>query len=148
MLLFPNLIASAFVVTALQSADELSAPPPKIEPMSKTCDCSDADFSSYFEIRGLVIDAEVTLSASGLSMNERQATIFDAPKSKLPDGSVIDGRVRVWHINNEAKCGVTFDYGKKYSVAVNRNEDGEFETNACLMKLATRSATPTQSPDQ
>ncbi|NNE41976.1 MAG: hypothetical protein HKN14_13775 [Marinicaulis sp.] len=147
MLFTPNLFVSAIAAMVLQSAGDLSAPPPKVGPSPKPCDCSEVDFSSYFELRGLVIDAEVTLRANGMSMNERQATIFDTPKSELADGSIVDGRIRIWHITNEAKCGVTFDYGKKYLVAVTRNQAGEFETNACLMKRVAQAAAPTLSTD-
>ena len=58
------------------------------------------------------------------------ATIFDVEKSSNGDYS---GRTKIWHDVSEKSCGVTFDYGRKYSVPARINEDGELETDQCLL---------------
>ncbi len=76
-----------------------------------------------------MVDAEVTLSADGLSPADRQATIFNVTSSSTD----IEGRTRIWHATKPSQCGVTFDYGKKYSVVARETAEG-FETDACLMR--------------
>ena len=81
-------------------------------------------------ITGFVIDAEVVLGADKRSVEERMATIFDVTSSSDPS---IKGRTKIWHNVSEDSCGVTFDYGKKYSVPARQSEEGELETDSCLM---------------
>ena len=79
---------------------------------------------------GYVIDAKVTLGADRRSIEDRMATIFDV---KYSDDSTISGRTPVWHDVSAENCGITFDYGKKYSVMARWGENGELETDRCLM---------------
>ncbi len=113
---------------ALQSADPY-APPPLLGQDESDCACpagSEADVT----VSGYVIDAKVILGADRRSVEDRMATIFDVADSSDPD---ISGRTAVWHTVDEDSCGVTFDYGKKYSVPARYNDDGELETDSCLM---------------
>ena len=93
------------------------------------CRCPDRDDSALIILEGLVVDAEVTLSADGLSPADRQATIFNISRSSAS----VSGRTKIWHSTKEKQCGVNFDYGKKYEVVARRLEQG-FETDACLMR--------------
>lgn len=111
-----------------QDADLTYAPPIRKPPSDCTCPAnvrSDVVFSGY------VVDAEMRLAADKLSVEDRMATVFDVKESN--DGDV-SGRTRVWHDVSEAKCGVSFDYGKKYTVAARRNDEGELETDQCLTR--------------
>ena len=92
--------------------------------------CTCTAETPYAVLEGYVVDAEVTLGADRLSINERQATIIDIPPGA---SSVASGRTRIWHSNDLKACGVEFDYGKKYSIPVRQSDDGEFETDKCLM---------------
>jgi hypothetical protein len=74
----------------------------------------------------------VTLAPDRISINDRQATIMDVAKSSED----VKGRTRIWHTTSEKSCGVTFDYGRTYEIAVRTTEDGEFETDQCLMRQA------------
>lgn len=93
------------------------------------CRCPNRDEPFFAILKGIVIDAEVTLSADGLSPADRQATIFNVTSTTRD----VKGRTRIWHRTNIAKCGVNFDYGKKYLVVVRRTDQG-FETDECLMR--------------
>lgn len=123
----------AVLALLLQPAPETEAAPssdrktPSIR--YSECRCPDKDDSALIILEGLVIDAEVTLSADGLSPADRQATIFKINGSNRS----VKGRTRIWHSNKEKQCGVNFDYGKKYEIAARRTEQG-FETDACLMR--------------
>lgn len=114
-------------LTALQPTDPY-APPPVIGEISQ-CNCA-ARASADVTISGYVIDAEVTLGADRLSVEDRMATIFDVSSSSDPKFS---GRTRVWHNVDRDYCGVTFNYGKKYSVPARYDDNGELETDSCLM---------------
>ncbi len=124
----------AFFITALgvQSADNdaLTAPPVLRNIPANTCTCADAREPGIIILEGLIVDAEVTLAPDRISINDRQATIMDVVKSTED----IKGRTHIWHTTSEKSCGVTFDYGRTYKVAVRRAEDGEFETDQCLMR--------------
>ncbi len=126
-----------FLMSALsvQSADDgaLGAPPILRKAPAATCTCSDARAPGIIILEGLIVDAEVTLAPDRLSINDRQATIMDVAKSN----DDVKGRTRIWHTTSEKSCGVTFDYGRTYEVAVRRAEDGEFETDQCLMRRTT-----------
>ncbi len=124
-----------FLVSALggQSADDaLTAPPVLRKAPVKTCTCSDARETGIIVLEGLIVDAEVTLAPDRLSINDRQATIMDVAKSSDNDND-IKGRTRIWHTTSEKSCGVTFDYGRTYEVPVRTTDDGEFETDQCLI---------------
>lgn len=100
-----------------------NARPPEVREVSR-CICNASRKIPEFNIEGFVIDAEVTLGADRRSVEDRMATIFDTEDN---------GRTKVHHYVSDENCGVTFDYGKKYTVAVRRDEDGELETDRCLM---------------
>lgn len=117
-----------------RSADALSTPPIQIR-KTPECTCSDEIDDSALILQGLVVDAELRLGADGRSPDERQATIFDVKPANSLD---IKGRTRIWHSTNSQQCGLTFDYGLQYSLAVRRTEDGAFETDACLMRSAQK----------
>ncbi len=124
-----------FFIAALgvQSTDDaLTAPPVLRKVPVNTCTCADAREPGIIILEGLIVDAEVTLAPDRISINDRQATIMDVAKSS--DG--VKGRTRIWHTTSEKSCGVTFDYGRTYEVAVRTTEDGEFETDQCLMRQA------------
>ncbi len=125
-----------FLITALgvQSAnnDALTAPPVLRKVPATTCTCSAAREPGIIILEGLIVDAEVTLAPDRISINDRQATIMEVVKSTED----IKGRTRIWHTTSEKSCGVTFDYGRTYEIAVRTTEDGEFETDQCLMRQA------------
>ncbi|NOX82269.1 MAG: hypothetical protein GXP06_04640 [Alphaproteobacteria bacterium] len=125
-----------FLITALgvQSTDDaLTAPPVLRKVPANTCTCADAREPGIIILEGLIVDAEVTLAPDRISINDRQATIMEVVKSTED----IKGRTRIWHTTSEKSCGVTFDYGRTYEVAVRTTEDGEFETDQCLMRQAS-----------
>lgn len=94
------------------------------------CTCPDTPEKPFAIVEGFVVDAEVSLAANGRSVNERQATIFDVKNASR----IENGRTRIWHSSNTKKCGVTFDYGKKYKVALRKSKSGQLETDKCLMR--------------
>ncbi|HNR75608.1 MAG TPA: hypothetical protein PKM48_00635 [Parvularculaceae bacterium] len=94
------------------------------------CSCANKPEGEEVAFTGVVTDAEMTLGADGRSAKERQATVFRILKGsseKVPDPA------KVWHVTNPSKCGVTFDYGKRYDVVAVRKENGELETSYCVM---------------
>jgi hypothetical protein len=123
---------------APQSVDFLSKPPIQIR-KAPSCQCPETPEDGVLIIEGLVVDAEVTLAPGGLSVNDRQATIFNILTAS-EDG--LKGRTKIWHSSNLAQCGVTFNYGAKYKLIVRRLKDddedsakqGVLETDACLMR--------------
>ncbi|MHA7872092.1 MAG: hypothetical protein ACX939_07070, partial [Hyphococcus sp.] len=98
-----------------------------------SCRCPETLEDGVLTLRGLVVDAELTVAADGRSANERQATIFNVSRSGDHD---VQGRTRIWHSTIPANCGLTFDYGLQYTLFVRRNEDGTLETDQCLMRRA------------
>ena len=79
---------------------------------------------------GYVIDAEMRLGSDKRSVEERMATIFDVKESNNSD---VMGRTRLWHNVSDDQCGVSFDYGRKYDIAARWSDDGDLETDRCLM---------------
>ena len=126
-----NLVA--VLAMLLQPALETEAAPAKEQKKPSIrfteCRCPDQDETAFIILKGVVVDAEVTLSPDGLSAADRQATIINVSGSN--DGA--KGRTKIWHSTKEVQCGVNFDYGKKYSIAARKTEKG-FETDACLMR--------------
>ena len=118
----------AFLISlALQTPDPYTPPPTLYGAPSCTCPATgDSDLT----VTGFVIDAEVILGADRRSVEDRMATIFDVTSSS---DSSVSGRTKIWHNVSEASCGVTFDYGRKYSVPARYDEDGALETDSCLM---------------
>lgn len=114
---------------AIAAAPELKAPPS----VRAACPCPKEPEPGVMTLRGLVVDAELTLGPDGRSANDRQATIFDITPGN-PYG--VSGRTRIYHSTDTNKCGVLFDYGSKYLLRVRKTENGEFETDKCLMLCA------------
>lgn len=103
-------------------------PSRKIDPYA-LCSCKAVDESSIVRFTGTASDAEMTLGPDGLSANARQATIFRVLKGESADAP---NPAKVFHVTDPAKCGVSFDYGKRYDVIAVK-KDGALETNWCLM---------------
>jgi len=96
---------------------------PGSDPYSK-CKCIDAK-PSVKSFDGVVIDAALFLGTDGRFVADRQATIF-----RVVDG--LDGEtVKVFHSTKPEQCGLSFDYGKEYRIAV-RSEKGIYETDYCI----------------
>ena len=107
--------------------------PREIDPYA-LCSCAGAAERETVTFTGYATDAEVTLAEDGRSAEARQATIFRVTKGGSDD---IPERARVFHMTNPAKCGVKFDYGKRYDVTAIRRDDGALETNWCEMGKTT-----------
>ncbi|MEO1136355.1 MAG: hypothetical protein AAFW68_07065 [Pseudomonadota bacterium] len=120
------MLALLFMI-AFQNADPLTEPPALKD--ESACICPALKEKPDVTLSGHVVDARVILSADQRSVEDRMATIFDV---KTSDAG-LTGRTAVWHDVSDAKCGVTFDYGKNYSVAARRGENGDLETDRCLM---------------
>ncbi|WP_425409736.1 hypothetical protein [Hyphococcus sp.] len=105
------------------------AAPPELK-TAPACVCPAPSEAPDVTFSGYVVDAKITLGADRRSVKDRMATIFDVKSSS--DGD-IEGRTSLWHTTSAETCGVSFDYGKKYSVAA-RWSDGELETDKCLMR--------------
>lgn len=118
----------AFLLSMALQAPSPYTPPPTI-PGRPACECP-ANVSPDVTVSGYVVDAQVVLGADRRSVEERMATIFDVTQASDPS---IGGRTKVWHNVSEESCGVTFDYGRKYSVPARYDENGELETDSCLM---------------
>jgi hypothetical protein len=68
------------------------------------------------------------------SLNQpRQATVFRVVKGAGADTPEL---TKVFHLTNPAKCGVRFDYGKRYVIVAAKKASGELETSYCLMPAA------------
>ena len=129
------LISFLAVLAMAQSAGDLGAPPPEVGKKPE-CRCPDTLEDGVLFLRGLVVDAEVTVAPDGRTPNERQATIFTINPSTDHD---YKGRTRIWHTTKTESCGITFDYGLQYLLAVRRTEDGALETDECLMRQTRES---------
>ena len=103
-------------------------PTRKVDPFA-LCSCKPVDAVSLVKFSGIASDAEMTLSEDPMTANARQATIFRVLKGKSAD--VLD-LTKVWHVTNPAKCGISFDYGKRYDVVAVK-KDGALETDWCVM---------------
>lgn len=126
------LISLLSMMAMAQDAGDIAAPPVQIR-KNPACTCAAEAEQDLLTLRGLVVDAEITLAPDGRSPNERQATIFDI---KPNNDSDVEGRTRIWHSTKKSNCGLTFDYGLQYSLIVRRTEEGALETDACLMPEA------------
>ncbi|MEO1250848.1 MAG: hypothetical protein AAFW81_00700 [Pseudomonadota bacterium] len=131
---------------AVATTPDLTAPPDFERGQRILCGCAKAQGPS-FVVEGIVVDAELRLGPDGRSAADLQTTIFSLLSA--PDEAGLDGeRVRVLHDSRADKCGVRFDYGKRYSVPVRRTDEGALETGYCLMAGATggAGATETETP--
>lgn len=124
------MIIEILAAVALQSSTSGEIRPPRqIDPYA-LCSCARADTSRLVSFTGIASDAEMTLGADGRSAEARQATIFRVLKGKGPD---VPDPAKVFHVTDPAKCGVKFDYGKRYQVTAVKKENGELETSYCVM---------------
>ncbi len=135
-----SMIAVFLSLSAFMAASEVPGPnlvPDLTEVPERnavdSCVCPASIEQAEVSFSGYVIDAEVILGSDRRSVEDHMATIFDVKWSSNGD---IKGRTRLWHTTSPASCGVSFDYGKKYSVAARWSEEGDLETDACLMRTA------------
>ena len=134
-------ILLALLVT-MQSAqnDALRDAPTVIKTEAKrecTCTQPAADNTDEIIVHGLVTGARLFLAPDGLKPADRQATIFSVSKS-LPRKVVNTSEQPIYHNTNTTKCGITFDYGRTYKIAVRKNEKGELETDFCRAQLSIK----------
>ncbi len=128
MLAVTGIIFAAMAGLSAGQAPDLTEPP-KLKEVTQSCVCP-SRVSADVTFKGFVIDAKVILGSDRRSVEDRMATIFDVNYS---DDSKVTGATPVWHHVSESACGVTFDYGKNYTVAARWGENGELETDQCLM---------------
>lgn len=121
----------------LQGADAAAAPATRSFDPYLLCVCPEIDRTKIVRFSGYVTDAQLTLGPDGKSVLDRQATIFESVKS----ASDIGDRVKLWHNIKPEKCGLSFDYGKRYEIVAIRIDD-KVETDACLMGKVRPSQLP------
>lgn len=126
------MIAAALLFMAAAQAADLTAPPTIIR-KEKECVCPAAAAPADLSLRGVVVDARIVAGEDLRSYESRMATIFEVEWSS---DAAVKGRTAVWHQIDAKACGLSFNYGRKYSVPVRRNASGELQTDACLMKAA------------
>ena len=97
------------------------------------CSCVKKEEGERVEFTGVASDAQLVLGADGRSAEARQATIFRVLK-----GADDSETAKVWHVTDPAKCGVKFDYGKRYDVVALKKADGALETSYCVMPRAAK----------
>ena len=122
---------SILLAVALQASSAPSAPP-EIRDLPSKCVCESVDKTSEAEIvafRGVVSGAEMRVDETGQNPLPRQTTLFRL--IKFIEGEA-ETPVRVVHLTNSDDCGVTFDYGRQYTIRAKRVE-GVLETDQCLM---------------
>ncbi len=120
--------ALAFLAAAAAPAPGFS-PNRTIDPYA-LCSCKNVDTSSTIAFTGIASDAVMTLAPDGRSAEARQATVFRVLKGVSAD---VPETVKVYHLTNPEKCGVKFDYGKRYAVVAIKKANGELETSWCVM---------------
>lgn len=123
------IIEAAFFVLAQSAPAGDFRPRLEIDPYA-LCSCANADKSSLVKFTGIASDAQMLLGADGRSAEARQATIFRVLKGA---GGDVPNPAKVWHVTDPAKCGVSFDYGKRYDVVAAKKANGELETSYCVM---------------
>ena len=126
-LIFAGLLA-LFSIAQAHAADLDPAPRQR----APKCRCDMSAGQDVFTFTGVVTGAELVLDDKGASVDPRQATIFSVNGAA---GLGLKNPVQIWHVTDPDNCGVSFDYGKEYTVIV-RKAGKEFETNLCLMKEA------------
>lgn len=115
-------------------ASEDLKPTYQIDPYA-LCSCVKKIEGDKVEFTGIASDAQMLLGEDGRSAVARQATIFRVLKSPSAD---IGETAKVWHVTAPEKCGVKFDYGKRYDVIAVKKPDGELETSYCVMSPPMR----------
>lgn len=123
------MIAEILLIIALQGTPPGDFRPTRTIDPYALCICKAVDEASVVRFTGYASDAELTLSDDPLKANDRQATIFRVVRGLSEDVAEV---TKVYHRANPAKCGVSFDYGKRYDVAAVKKE-GVLETDWCLM---------------
>lgn len=124
------MIIETLAAFALQSSTSGEIRPARqIDPYA-LCSCANVDKSDLVSFTGIASDAQMILGPDGRSAEARQATIFRVLKGKSAD---VSDPAKVWHVTDPAKCGVSFDYGKRYTVTAVKKENGELETSYCVM---------------
>ncbi|MEZ5919790.1 MAG: hypothetical protein R3C60_00410 [Parvularculaceae bacterium] len=121
----------------LQAAGAGAAPATRTFDPYLLCVCPDIDRTKIVRFSGYVSDAQLTIAPDGKSVLDRQATIFESVKS----ASDLGDRVKLWHNIKPEKCGLSFDYGKRYEIVATKIDD-RVETNACLMGKVRPSQLP------
>lgn len=111
---------------ALQAAPGGWSPPAK-DPYRR-CVCEATGEAEVVRFRGAAVDAIVAVGPDGRTPQDRQATLF----TLMRPVKGLAAPVKVWHLKNPHKCGVTFDYGKLYDVVAVKSGE-ELETSYCLM---------------
>lgn len=104
--------------------------PPVDREAPEICVCPRTPVADVPTIYGFAIDAVVLLDASGLKPLPRQATIFRIVSAEGVEAAT---PFKVWHLSGANRCGVDFDYGKGYTVAL-RQKGADYETDICLMR--------------
>lgn len=93
------------------------------------CTCANNATPADIEFRGVAVDAVLVAAEGGTKVELRQATVFRVTR-------VIKGEaaspMKVWHLTNPGRCGVTFNYASTYRVKA-RLKNGRAETDLCLM---------------
>ena len=118
--------ALAFAVQAGAADPSLTAPPE----LRSQCRCKPVGDAEPVTIRGFAIDGEIRVAENGRDPLPRQATVF---RVLTANGVEAQTPFKVWHMTAPAQCGVTFDYGKLYVVALRKSGE-EYETDQCLMR--------------
>ncbi len=123
------MIIEAALLVVLQSTPSGDfRPSRKIDPYA-LCSCKPVDEKSTVRFTGYASDAEITLSDDPQKANPRQATIFRVSKGLSAD---VADMTKVWHVTDPAKCGIRFDYGKRYDIIAVK-KSGALETDWCVM---------------
>lgn len=123
------IIEAAIFLLAQSAAGGDFRPARRIDPYA-LCSCANAEKGATVAFTGIASDAQVILGEDGRSAEARQATIFRVLRGKSAD---VPDLAKVWHVTNPAKCGVKFDYGKRYDVVALKKANGELETSYCVM---------------
>lgn len=124
------MIIEAVAAILMQSAAGGDFRPSREADPYARCTCPAIDKETLVSFTGIASDAQMTVGEDGRSAEARQATIFRVLKGKSAD---VPELAKVWHVTNPAKCGVKFDYGKRYTIIAKKNSNGELETSYCVM---------------
>ncbi|MFN0025170.1 MAG: hypothetical protein ACKVS5_14860 [Parvularculaceae bacterium] len=122
-------LLAAFLMQSATGADaDADAPEVRRFDPYLLCVCKDVSDLEQVTFTGYANDAEVQLAEDGRSPLPRQATLFRVLKGPKDLASP----AKVFHVTNPAKCGISFDYGKRYTIVAVK-KGAELETNWCLM---------------
>ncbi|MBI1391144.1 MAG: hypothetical protein GC152_00250 [Alphaproteobacteria bacterium] len=116
------------IAAMIQSSPDTTPPQLIREDDYASCACPSSAPDDIIEIDGVVRDAELRLAPNGKSVLPEQATVFTVISAS--DES-ISGTVKVHHSTEPAKCGLAFDYGKRYLVRAVRKGD-RLTSSYCL----------------